>query len=94
MIKLIEKNEIFSLFKIDNFFNLEKIIDDFSPSLAEYHLENFFSNSDEECFLNRKEIQNSFNIGDFALYLDYDENIYLESFGSGSFDDYQTASLF
>ncbi|OCL86958.1 hypothetical protein AAX26_01266 [Aliarcobacter thereius] len=94
MIKQIEKNGIFSLFNIDNFIHLEQILDEYSPSLAQYHLENFFSNIDEESFLNKREIQNSFNIGDYSIYLDYDDNIYLESIKDNLIDSYQTSSLF
>lgn len=42
MIKQIEKNDLFSIFNIENFLHLETIIDNFSPSLTEYHLETFF----------------------------------------------------
>ena len=94
MIKQIEKNGIFSLFNIDDFIHLEQILDEYSPSLAQYHLENFFSNIDEESFLNKREIQNSFNIGDYSIYLDYDDNIYLESIKDNLIDSYQTSSLF
>jgi hypothetical protein len=91
MIKQIEKNDLFSIFNIENFLHLETIIDNFSPSLAEYHLEIFFSNSENESFLNKRNIQNSLNIGSFSLYLDYDENIYLESFENNLSDE---ATLF
>ncbi|OCL82818.1 MULTISPECIES: hypothetical protein [Arcobacteraceae] len=94
MIKQIEKNDIFSLFNIDNFVHLEQSLDEYSPSLAQYHLENFFLNIDEESFLNKREIQNSFNIGDYSIYLDYDDNIYLESLKDSFIDTYQTSSLF
>ncbi|MCT7446678.1 hypothetical protein [Aliarcobacter skirrowii] len=91
MIKQIEKNDLFSIFNIENFLHLETIIDNFSPSLAEYHLETFFSNSENESFLNKRNIQSSLNIGSFSLYLDYDENIYLESFENNLSDE---ATLF
>ncbi|AXX84870.1 hypothetical protein [Aliarcobacter skirrowii] len=91
MIKQIEKNDLFSIFNIENFLHLETIIDNFSPSLTEYHLETFFSNSEIESFLNKRNIQNSLNIGSFSLYLDYDENIYLESFENNLSDE---ATLF
>lgn len=95
MIINIDKTNIFSLFKADNFDSLEYLIDSMPPSLVEYHLMNFIS-SEEDCniFFNKKNIQSSFSFGIYSLYLDYEEKIYLEFESDSLRDTYTNASLF
>lgn len=78
MIVSINKDTIFTLFGADNFQSLEKAIDNMAPSLVEYHLANFCSNDDESLYFNKRDIENSFCIGEYSLYLDYSKNLYLE----------------
>ena len=80
MVVNVHKSEIFNIFEVESFSLLELKIDQISPSLAEYHLENFIQNKECEKFFNKKDIQNSFCIGNFSLHLDYNENIYIELF--------------
>lgn len=80
MVVNVHKSEIFNIFEVESFSLLELKIDQISPSLAEYHLENFIQNKECEKFFNKKDIQNSFCIGNFNLHLDYNENIYIELF--------------
>ncbi|MBI3873588.1 MAG: hypothetical protein HY307_00975, partial [Arcobacter sp.] len=50
-----------------------------APSLCEYHLENIILYSDaSSCYFNKNQIAKEIYIGDFRLYFDYEENIYLE----------------
>ncbi|WP_418185606.1 hypothetical protein ACNSOS_01075 [Aliarcobacter vitoriensis] len=78
MIFCIDKNSILNLFGVENFNLLESTIDSMSPSLVEYHLANFCNISDDISYFNKRDIENSFSIGEYSIYLDYDENIYLE----------------
>lgn len=78
MIFCIDKSSILNFFGVENFSCLESIIDSMSPSLVEYHLANFCSNSDDTIYFNKRDIENSFSIGEYSIYLDYNENIYLE----------------
>lgn len=82
MIMSIDKNYLFSLFGVDNFYSLETTIDSMAPSLVEYHLSSFCDGSSQTVYFNKKDIEKSLLTGDYTLYLDYDENIYLELFES------------
>lgn len=87
MIVSIDKNYLFNLFGVDNFSCLETTIDTMAPSLVEYHLSSFCeNNSDDVVYFNKRDIEKSFFAGDYTLYLDYSENLYLELLES-SIDD-------
>ncbi|AXK48873.1 hypothetical protein CRU87_02175 [Aliarcobacter trophiarum LMG 25534] len=90
MLVLVDKNSILNLFGVDTFGDLESILDTMSPSLVEYHLSNFL-NSEDLGYFNKKDIENSFYIGDYSLYLDYNKNIFLET--NELKEDTQTLSL-
>lgn len=80
MIVSIDKGSFLNIFGAESFLSLENQLNSMAPSLVEYQLFDLISNiNDKICFFNRRDIQSSFSIGDYSLYLDYNENIYLEN---------------
>lgn len=77
MITIINKESLYNLFGINNFSSLEGVIDSIAPSLVEYHLSSFCEYADEVYF-NKRDAEQKVSIGDYNLYFDYNENIYLE----------------
>ena len=73
----VDKNSILNLFKVDTFSELESVLDSMSPSLVEYHLSNFLD-SDNSSYFDKKNIETTFNIGDYNLHIDYNDNIFIE----------------
>lgn len=63
-----------------------------APSMVEYYLSDL-SNGNDDAYLNKRNIQDTINIGEYSLYLDYDEEVYLEIEDTLSADDYETGSL-
>lgn len=78
MIISIDKEHIYNLFGAADFASLEMAIDIMAPSLLDYHFSDFFKYGEEILFFNKREIENSFNLGNYSLYLDYNENLFLE----------------
>lgn len=77
MILLLNKDSLFSAFGVDSFQNLDSAINNMAPSMVDYYLSDL-SNGMDDIYLNKRSIQNSICTGDFSIYLDYDEEIYLE----------------
>ena len=90
MIYLVEQNTLFSIFTISKFEELHNAIFNIAPSMSEYYLNDLIDYS-EAISLNRHNIEQSINIDNFILHLDYDSNIYVESLKSE--DDYETNSF-
>jgi hypothetical protein len=90
MILLLNKISLYTTFGVDNFDSLDEVINKMAPSMVEYYLSDL-SNGIENIYLNRKNIQNSLNIGEFSIYLDYEEEVYLEI--SDEKEDLETSSL-
>ncbi len=59
--------------------------------MVEYYLSDL-SNGNEDAYLNRKNIQETISIGEYSIYLDYDEEIYLE-IADFLEDSFETGSL-
>lgn len=78
MIISIDKEHIYNLFGVTDFISLEMAIDIMAPSLLDYHFSDFFKHGEEILFFNKREIENSFYLGNYSLYLDYNENLFLE----------------
>lgn len=89
MITLINKDSLYNIFGIKTFESLEGAIDSMAPSLVEYHLSNLVSYTDDT-YLNKRDVEEKISIGDFNLYIDYSENIYLEILESSEDDMTQT----
>lgn len=86
----LNKTQLFKTFGVDNFIKLDSAIQNMSPSMVEYYLSDL-GNYSEELYLNKSQIQNQINIGEYNLYVDYEENVFLEVFKSEN--SYETASL-
>lgn len=76
MITQINKDSLYNIFGVDSFQLLESAIDNMAPSMVEYYLSSFTSSND--LYFNKRDIEESFSVGDYNLYIDYSENIYLE----------------
>ncbi len=76
MITQINKDSLYNIFGVDSFQLLESAIDSMAPSMVEYYLSSFTSSND--LYFNKRDIEESFSVGDYNLYIDYSENIYLE----------------
>lgn len=83
MITLLNKETLYNTFDVNDFSSLSSTIDNMAPSMVEYYLASLCEN--EESYLNRRNIQETFSIGEYHLYRDYSENIYLE-FSDGDDD--------
>jgi hypothetical protein len=90
MILLLNKISLYSTFGVNDFDSLDGAINNMAPSMVEYYLSDL-SNGIENIYLNKRNIQNSLNIGDFAIYLDYEDEIYLEI--TDKKEDFETSSL-
>ncbi len=98
MLIQIQKNILYSYLKVDSFIFLEEAIDSIAPSNLEYYLNdliNIGNNSLNDNFLDlrfsKNNIKDFLNLGDFVLYLDFEDEIYLEKFTS--YDNDHTNSL-
>ncbi len=90
MVLLLNKSSLYSTFGVSCFDSLEEVINDMAPSMVEYYLSGLTS-SNKNSYLNKKNIQNSLTIGDFSIYFDYDEEVYLEI--EDKIEEFETASL-
>lgn len=77
MITLINKDSLYNLFGVKTFQSLESALDLMAPSLVEYHLSNLSSYGDD-IYFNKRDVEERFSIGDYNLYIDYSQNVYLE----------------
>jgi len=77
MFILVNKDSLYNTFGIESFKLLESAVDTMAPSLVEYHL-TALSEYSQEAYFNKRDIENSISIGEYNLYIDYGENIYLE----------------
>ncbi|RXJ82679.1 hypothetical protein [Arcobacter sp. F2176] len=90
MTLLLNKISLYSTFGVDDFNSLDKVINNMAPSMVEYYLSDL-SDGFENVYLNKRNIQNSLIIGDFAIYLDYADEVYLEI--DDKKEDLETSSL-
>jgi hypothetical protein len=75
---LLNKYNLFSIFNVENFDQLESSFDTIPPSITEYYLSSLDSIATLNNYLNKSNIQKSLFIDSYSLYLDYNDNIYLE----------------
>jgi len=87
---LVEQNKLFSIFTISKFEELQNAIFDIAPSMSEYYLNDLITYS-QTAILNRHDIEQSINIDNFILHLDYDSNTYIEALKGE--EEYETQSL-
>lgn len=77
MIAQVNKDSLYNIFGVKNFDSLEGAMDTMAPSLVEYHLSSLCEYADE-IYFNKKDVEESVSIGEYNIYIDYSENIYLE----------------
>ena len=92
MMLLLNKNSLYSTFGVNDFDSLESAVSSMAPSMVEYYLSDLSSGNDDS-YLNRRNIQKSLDIGEYSLYIDYDNEVYLEIDAAVSNDDFETGSL-
>ncbi len=90
MILLLNKFSLFQVFGVNNFDSLDDAINNMAPSMVEYYLSDL-SSDNQNIYLNKRNIQNSLNVGDYSIYLDYEDEIYLEI--SDDKEEFETTSL-
>ena len=92
MIIQLEKESLYATFSVDDFPHLDNTTSSMSPSMVEYYLSDLSTSSEcEEHYINKSNIQQTIYLGDYSLFLDYDNNIFLEFIEKE--DDYETQSL-
>lgn len=94
MITQLNKETLYSTFGVEDFNSLSTATNEMAPSMVEYYLSDLgsMSNNDSEYIgLNKRNIENYISFGDFNIYIDYDENIYLEI--ESTPEEYETSSL-
>ncbi|MFK2821720.1 hypothetical protein [Arcobacter sp. YIC-80] len=74
---LLNKNSLYNTFGVNDFNCLEDAVNKMAPSMVEYYLSDL-SQYSEDAYLNKSQIENSVYIGDYSLYIDYSDNVYLE----------------
>ena len=77
MITLLNKDSLFNTFGVNDFNSIEDAFNSMAPSMAEYYL-NDLNQYSENAYLNKSNIENTISLGDYYLYIDYSDNIYLE----------------
>jgi hypothetical protein len=78
MLVLLNKNSLFKTFNVDSFDSLEDSLNMLAPSMCEYYLSNLASYEEHYGYFNRSNIQNSISFSNYHIFLDYDDNIFLE----------------
>jgi hypothetical protein len=91
MITLLNKNSLYNTFGVDSFNSLEEVVNNMAPSLVEYYLSDL-SQYCEDAYLNKTQIEQTVTIGDYYLYIDYNQEVYLEMDNTKE-DPYETASF-
>ena len=96
MITLLNKNSLYSTFGVEDFISLGNAVNDMAPSMVEYYLSDLCDYSNiNDCengfYLNKRNIENHIIIGEYSIYIDYNEDIYLEV--EVAEEEYETGSL-
>lgn len=76
MVTLLNKETLYNTFDVTDFTALSFMIDNMAPSMVDYYLASLCQ--EQEIYFNKRNIQESFSIGEYHLYRDYNEDIYLE----------------
>lgn len=83
---------MYSTFGVESFEQLESHIQNMAPSMVEYYLSDLASSSqDNNTYMNKSNIQQTLNLDEYALYIDYNDEVYLEFTEDQS--EYTTESL-
>ena len=87
----LETESLYSRFDVNSFDSLDQHIQTMAPSMVEYHLNDLSSDISDPCYINRSNIEQTIDMGEYSLYLDYASDIYLEF--TQKDDGYETASF-
>jgi len=87
---LLNKDNLYSTFNSNDFDELKIAVDNISPSMAEYYLNDLALENSSDLHLNKSDIEKSFYLNDYSLYLDYNKNIFLEISKNNSEDKSST----
>lgn len=88
---LLNKNSLYNTFGVDSFNSLEDAVNTMAPSMVEYYLSDL-SQYSEDAYLNKSQIEQSVYVGDYSLYIDYSDNVYLE-LDTQNMNAYETGSF-
>jgi len=91
LIYLDNNQNIYSIFNITAFNQLNNAVFNISPSMCEYYINDLLQSLNTNTVFNKSNIQDSVNLDSYTIYLDYDENIYIEE--NSSENEYETQSL-
>ncbi len=90
---LLDKDLFLSTFGLTNFEEIDSKLQSMAPSMMEYYLSDLSSSCiEDKCYLDNNKIQFTYYLDEYLIYIDYDENIYLE-FKENRDDEYETGSL-
>ncbi|MBD3841687.1 MAG: hypothetical protein IE909_07350 [Campylobacterales bacterium] len=93
MIFQLDKHKLYSLFGVDDFDSIESNIYTMAPSMVEYYLNDLASLSENSYeYLNRSFIQRSIPLDQYTLFLDYNDETFLE-ITQNQEEQYETLSL-
>jgi len=97
MITALNKETLYNTFGVNDFNSLGEIINNMAPSMVEYYLSDLcdyssINDADNGFYLNKRNIENSINISEYSIYIDYNEDIFLE-IDVVPDDDNETGSL-
>lgn len=90
MISSLNKNQLFSTFGANDLETLKIRMLEMAPSMVEYYLCGM-SQVDEPSYLNRRNIQDTINLGEYNIHIDYNEELFLEFLNNGDIEE--TGSL-
>ena len=92
MIVQLSNNSLYSTFGVSSFSEFELNIQNMAPSMVEYYLSNLSEEiQGDSTYLNKSNIQQTINIDEYDIHLDYNNDIYLEFVEKNS--DYETLSF-
>jgi len=92
LIVQLSNNSLYSTFGVSSFSEFELNIQNMAPSMVEYYLSNLSEEiQGDSTYLNKSNIQQTINIDEYDIHLDYNNDIYLEFVEKNS--DYETLSF-
>ncbi len=93
MIVLLDKQSLYSTFGVNDFYDLELSINNLSPSMVEYYLSDIASENSNSSYLNKSNIEKTILFDEYFLYLDYNQDIYLEITQDSTANDFESNTL-
>ena len=91
MIIQIDKESLYKTFSVECFLSIENSTQQMAPSMVEYYLNDLAASNNGSAYINRSQIQQTIFLDEYSLYMDYNNDIYLEFIQKD--DQYETESL-